>query len=889
LARGAGLGGRGAAVAAVALACLFVLSVTVATAAAATATYSAIETVPVPPASNFAGSGGGDGWAVALSEAAVYNVFHHQDTLQVACHYQSNAEPCYSPETITETGTGDEFATSGHPGMYLDQKTGKLYVYADRWSDGTAGVVCVDTTKASTEPDPFCGFTELTAKGDAPLVGGISGTSAPMLIGDHWYAFSYVNGAGQEGTKNTLLCFDVSTDAACAGQPYAVSLGGGTVSDGGFPSPATAAIGSKVIIPLNINGESRLACFDDSTQSSCGGKWPVTLSFGYAADYGASFPLMDATGKLIGVCLPTGTDQCFNLEGEATATPAGMTSVIGGSDPWNGPAFVLGPRVYLPNGNSNEVECFDYSTDAGCENFPKSFADLGYLYTVNPDPQRPTCIWVNADNGSHQIQDFDAYTGGACGQGTIRVLASQFVVPQPQCTPANYVSLQVLRPEPSTYTKGTVTFDDGDGNPIAGLNPITLDATGTAALAGLALNTPTGLPQFLFTLEGEEGSVGEVEVKLTWEGDYDATCVGGGTHVTGEGGITLEPPTGKNHVGESHTVTANVTDEEGEPAAGAKVDFKITEGPNAGMTAEASTDSEGHATFTYTSSKPGTDQIVATATIEPPVEDTGRMARRAVAALPASYESNAVTEKWVVSPTIKLEPASGTNTVGESHTLTATVTGELGEDVEGAKVDFKVTEGPNGGTTGEASTNSHGQATFTYSSSKTGTDHVVASTTLEEETIEQAALQVRSAAALLEDVTYESNQATETWTEAAKKAAPTVTVTPPAPTGGVLAFGTAHLASSAKACSATSSYLASVSGKDIASVAFTLNGHKLKTVTKSAHGSFSLKVPVKAGKVERLSIHVAFTAAASNHSETITKTLARCAAARPVKTPRFTG
>ncbi len=531
-----------------ATACLAMIASTAAKAETFTSTYSATASIPVPPASNFAGSGGGDGWAVALSETAVYNIFHHQPTMQLACHYQSNAEPCFSPETITETGTGANFATSGQPGLHLDQHTGKLYVYATRATDGTAGVVCIDTTLAPTNPDPFCGFTELTAKGDAPLIGGISGASAPMLIGRHWYAFSFVDGVGQEGTKNELLCFDVSTDQSCSGQPFAVSLGAGTVSDGGFPSPATAAIGSKVIIPLDIGGTDRLACFDDTTQSSCGGSWPVALpSVNYASDNGAPFPLLDATGKLTGLCLPTGTDQCFNLEGEAAATPAGMSSVIEASSPWNGPALVLGPRVYVPNGNYGgdvgDVECFDYSTGASCTGYPKTFTGLGYLYTVNQDPQRPTCIWVNSDDGEHQIQDFDAYTGQACGEGTIRVLASQFVVPQPQCTPANYVSLQVLQPARGSYTSGSIAFDDGDGNQIPGLGEVELDATGTASLSGLELNTPTGLPQFLFTINGETGKVGTVEATLTWEGDYNATCVGEGTTVTKPQPKTTPTPT----------------------------------------------------------------------------------------------------------------------------------------------------------------------------------------------------------------------------------------------------------------------------------------------------------------------------------------------------------
>jgi hypothetical protein len=651
------------------LVCLLVLAVAAGSAAAELTTYSATETIPVPPASNFAGSGGGDGWAVALSETAVYNVFHHQSYLGVACHLQSNAEPCPEwPKTITEPGTGAGFTTQPQPGMYLDQHTGRLYVYATRLTDETGGVVCIDTTSSAT--DPFCGFTELTGKGEAPLTAsrGISGMSIPMLIGKHWYSFNFAEGT-QSTTENKLACFDVSTDQACAGQPYTVAIPAGTISTAGHgnePTGETAAIAGKTIIPLLVEGASWLACFDDATQSSCAGKWPVKLGFNYTASYGSPFPLLNAAGKTTGLCLPTGTDQCFDLEGESVETPAGMPAAIPATEEWNGPGLVLGPRVYVPNGNTNQVDCFDYSTDKGCANFPKSFTGLDLLYTVNPDPQRPTCIWVNSDEGNDQIQNFDAYTGEACGEGTIRVLGSQFVVPAPQCTPASYISLQVLRPARGTYTTGSVAFDNGDGEPI-GLEERALDETGTVSLAGLELNTPTGLPEFLFTLNGESGKVGSVEVKLTWMADYSASCIG--EHTT----ATEPTPT--------------------------------------------------------------------------PVPET--------------------------KPTPPAQPA------------------------------------------------------------------------------------------------------------------PTPT---PAPKGAVLAFGSARLANSARACVASSSYLASVNGKNIASVTFTLGGHKLKTLSKAnSHGSFSLRVPVKAGRVEHLSIHVAYTSATSNHGQTINKTLARCAAAPHHAKPRFTG
>ncbi len=515
---------------AVALLCLLGLAATATSAQAELTTFSATQTIPVPPASNFSGSGGGDGWAVALSDNAVYNVFHHQPTIQVACHLQADASPCAGyPKTVSEPG-GSEFRSQGQPGLYLDQKTGKLYVFATRSSDQTGGVVCIDTT--STEADPFCGFTPLTGVGEAPFTTDreISGMSAPMLIGTHWYSFNFAEGP-QSGTKNTLSCFDVSTDTACANQPYSVAIGAGNVTTvANLPVGESAAIAGKAIIPLEINNSSRLVCFDDATQSSCGGSWPVTLSFPYTDSYGAPFPLLTAAGATTGLCLPTGIDQCMNLQGESVPTPAGMTGAIPGTEEWNGPSLTLGPRVYVPNGQADEIDCFDYSTGATCAHFPKPIENLELLYTVNSDPQRPTCIWVNADGGSSQIQNFDAYTGEACGQGTIRALASQFVVAKPECTPASYVSVQVLKPARGTYASGTVGFDDGDGNPI-GLPELGLDASGSASLSGLGLNTATGLPQFLFTLNEEKETLGAVEVKLTWVGDYTATCIGEKTTV----------------------------------------------------------------------------------------------------------------------------------------------------------------------------------------------------------------------------------------------------------------------------------------------------------------------------------------------------------------------
>jgi uncharacterized repeat protein (TIGR01451 family) len=550
----------------VAVAAVLSLPLVATTASASdTVTFTGTQTIPVPPASQYTGTGGGDGWAVALTPTAVYNVFHHNSELTVACHLQTDERDAQG-EIVRTGGSGcwganvnrtitDEnehgFSTSGEPGLWLDQGSGHLYAYATRASDGVAGIVCIDTVAAGTSPggseNPFCGFTALTAAGDA-YTDSWSAVSNPVAVGSHWYALNYYPGSGATGDRNKLLCFDLQSFAACAGQPYSVASAAAGTMNTSLPSPAIAAIGTRVIIPtrgvVNDAVFDGLGCFDDTTLKDCSGSWPVQLqTYSYIGNNGAPFPLLSTTGEAIGVCLPTGSAPCFDLSGGQANAPSGLAAAMGsGSSPWNGPAFVLGPRVYLPNGNTNQVHCYDYNLAQGCSNFPKSFSNLGYLYTVNADPQRPTCIWVNADNGANQIQNFDAFGGGGCGQGPIRVLAQSFLVNAPRCTPGDYTSLQVTSPTPSAYTSGSVAFQDPSGNAIQGASDVALDATGTAALSGLGLNTNAGLPQFLITLNGTEGTPGEVVVKLTWTGTYDPTCAAGDTTIVNPPQPTPTPP-----------------------------------------------------------------------------------------------------------------------------------------------------------------------------------------------------------------------------------------------------------------------------------------------------------------------------------------------------------
>lgn len=553
-----------------------------------TVTFTSTSTFPVPPVSNFTGSGGGDGWGVALTPTAVYNVFHHSPILQVACHYQTNvlgsdgktvvhaaASPCWGPNneavqiSTVENDRTINFTASGQPGMYLDQSTGKLYVYTTRSTDNTAGVVCIDTkamdpalnpafdpSSPSFAPDGrlgYCGFTALSAVGEAPN-SSYADLGAPALVGSHWFAFNYVNGQGTNGTYNHLLCFDVKSLGPCAGQPYQVFSTGDSTVTVSTPGPSIAAVGSKIIVPFRVGSSDGIACFDttatDPAQASCGWAQPTDITgyasgFGYG-QHGPPFPMLSATGTPTGFCLSTGTDPCFDLTGAHVNTPPNMTSAIQATEVWNGPAVVVGPRVYLANRFGGGINCYDYSTQSTCQlkdangnvqfSYPLSLADSTDWYTVNADPQRPTCLWANSDH--RQIANFDAFTGGACGQGPIRVRTDQLVGSSPQCFPSKFTTLKIDDPARSAYSDGTVVFADASGNPLQGATPISLDATGTADLSSLQLSTDQALPQFVITLNNGDAAFRpqSVTVTVTWTGTFDPTCASGTTTV-------VNPPT----------------------------------------------------------------------------------------------------------------------------------------------------------------------------------------------------------------------------------------------------------------------------------------------------------------------------------------------------------
>ena len=71
-----------------------------------------------------------------------------------------------------------------------------------------------------------------------------------------------------------------------------------------------------------------------------------------------------------------------------------------------------------------------------------------------------------------------------------------------------------------------------------------------------------------------------------------------------------------------------------------------------------------------------------------------------------------------------LKPTTQTHLIGGKATVVATFSCEDGEPLSGASVNFEAVAGPNAGTHGAGTTNGAGEASFSYSSGKSGTDEL---------------------------------------------------------------------------------------------------------------------------------------------------------------------
>jgi len=230
-------------------------------------------------------------------------------------------------------------------------------------------------------------------------------------------------------------------------------------------------------------------------------------------------------------------------------------------------------------------------------------------------------------------------------------------------------------------------------------------------------------------------SVGGVEFKLQTNGVGGNSGPAEKTYV--DGSIYISPPSATNKVGEPHTITADVTKDDGSGtsnAVGVTVNFSITSGAATFYPTSADdhcvTDGTGHCSIQIVSNTTGSNTINASVTFNV----GGVSITRATNGNSGPLGSGPITKDYV-NAKISITPAEDTNAVNDPHTFTVKVQQDTGSgwtDVSGAIVNAIASPTPTSfdKTDCLASTDSNGECSLILNSSVTGIFEVRARTTI---------------------------------------------------------------------------------------------------------------------------------------------------------------
>jgi CshA-type fibril repeat protein len=454
-------------------------------------------------APTFQGASGGDGWDVFLAGDKVLNVWHHNpSTYNLDCHLRTDGSSCdtsvYSlPGYTTSSASG---------GSVVDNK---VYSIVGQTSSNSFGALCTDV---STTPFTSCGYHPLrTGSSFYDELGSQS------IVGDRVYT---PLGTGE------LLCFDVSDNAACGGQPYVLPDFG---SAGVVPAFATA-VDTKLFVTA-----TSVYCFDGATGNPCAGTWPAGSLTGQVTSVA---PARATDGTLTGVCSLMPATACLDLSGASVPYPAGLAALLAAKAPGQMAGYAdwafTGTRQYWAANDAywNGVPvCYDWTTDTACAGFTPAPGGIGTArYAIRTDPTSPDCLWSNGDDG--KITSFNGRTGAVgCSFGDpVLVLPYTVFVPRMGCLETGRVraweDLTFTTPGNVDVTDLRVTVKKADGSTVAGWTAITPTVGGTLDLTTLDAAETGTKPSFEVTALGvAEDDAATITGALTYSSDAPELCV----------------------------------------------------------------------------------------------------------------------------------------------------------------------------------------------------------------------------------------------------------------------------------------------------------------------------------------------------------------------------
>ncbi|MEY4311942.1 MAG: hypothetical protein RLZZ571_712, partial [Actinomycetota bacterium] len=346
---------------------------------------------------------------------------------------------------------------------------------------------------------------------------------------------------------------------------------------------------------------THVECWDTESDSTCEGAWP-------RGNQNASswMPVLNQNEEIALICSIGQFVSCLDAEtGEDATTPDHLSALYtyDGLPAFIGTSLMFGKKVVtlIAGGEGSPLGaaiCFDYSTETPTNCGAIELPDTSFIYSLDRDPNRPTCVWVNADGGSAQITNFDVLTMEQGCSGSLRTSLVQISTKADACDVTEWDSVKIT--SPSQWTSATITVRDENGDVLPGGDAIEISqANVKTSLANVDFGT-LETPYFDFDIQGADLS-GGLDAQFTWRTSTPKICKGlketSKTSYTGT--------TGNLKIGKTLKVTGKVTPK----VCGDDLIFTLNRNPITGQQGEYAIESGNYSTENW---KAGSYLVTAT-------------------------------------------------------------------------------------------------------------------------------------------------------------------------------------------------------------------------------------------------------------------------------------
>jgi hypothetical protein len=492
------------------------------------------EAEPITTGTDFESSGGGDGYNVAFGNGIILNMYHH-DTVsaKIVCKNLDGTE-CATP-LRTKAGYKTNHASS----LYFDKSTDRVYGFVYRSSDGHYGVLCQDYSDVAAVVDCPTEFTSLSTGFSG--FNGHQGFGSSSQDGDVLWSI--------DGYNAKLMCFDMDTTGGdeCDGGNNGFDVGTGGFWGSGFYHGRVTAAEGKVFFTI----DDVMGCFDPDTTALCASSTPIDIGSDAQSnvDRHAPVPVQNTSGAFLGTC-DISSKLCIDDAGATVTIPTGLSTYWTSTPPNDYIAgqnaqqwAITGAKFYYGGPErtgtehpgfpfwSNDLVCWDFSTDALCVGFDGTDRGITTYYTANIDPDNPGCVWVNQDSG--RIIPLNAETGEiGCSSGDAVVeLPYAGVVPRMGCdSDGRVISWEDIQLNLNGLSPNDVAISiyDDNGAAVSSWQDLDVDSTGYLDISGLTVAESSTTPSIQIvglngtTIEELEAITGTV----TFEAEEPELCFG---------------------------------------------------------------------------------------------------------------------------------------------------------------------------------------------------------------------------------------------------------------------------------------------------------------------------------------------------------------------------